>query len=530
MATGRGWILQQHGLGLAWAAAAPQRLAPPALPSRSFLSSAAPPPGPDRGSFALSKRSGIFTAMSAKLSETQNICIQRHYQKTSMKSKSCPCIESMPSEILLKIFSYLDAVSLLCIGCVNKRFYHLASDNVIWFKIYSSFFPPKRTNWKTNSVEKTAVLLSHAMIQDRELGYWKNEYIMKQIAAGKTRIIQLLKPINPYTGLPLKTKEAIKTCDLNWVIVLKDRNGKEHVMEQVDISFNDTSVTVFWYGTNWPCLDTLSTLELCGVTPLLLDQCKVPPKNGPRRRSLIAEFNLTNLTKVTTMIGSDMLVQLFHLNPGLLVGLWKKGNGIAFVTASLHHHQLIERSTLGSATIQYILPPHKPLLDDVDPEYGLHGYQLHIDMHSGGHTYMCGTFRNLFCRKDYIQNGYLRLTVISLKNNSQHLPLAGKVGFFWRTDVFKGSVQNCYMMDVTLLDETEKPFWCFSAPVYMKLSSKASCLYDYMGQNYDLNYVDSEGKVHIELVWVEETKEYYIVNLVLYLSTEKVNRWFGTKY
>ncbi|EMP35641.1 F-box only protein 15 [Chelonia mydas] len=262
----------------------------------------------------------------------------------------------MPSEILLKIFSYLDAVSLLCIGCVNKRFYHLASD---------------KTNWKTNSVEKTAVLLSHAMIQDRELGYWKNEYIMKQIAAGKTRIIQLLKPINPYTGLPLKTKEAIKTCSLNWVIVLKDRNGKEHVMEQVDISFNDTSVTVFWYGTNWPCLDTLSTLELCGVTPLLLDQCKVPPKNG-----------------------------------------------------------------------QYILPPHKPILDDVDPEYGLHGYQLHIDMHSGGHTYMCGTFRNLFCRKDYIQNGYLRLTVISLKNNSQHLPLAGKVGFFWRTDVFKGSVQT----------------------------------------------------------------------------------------
>ncbi|XP_039377358.1 F-box only protein 15 isoform X3 [Mauremys reevesii] len=517
MATGRGWILQQHSLGLAWAAAAPQRPAPPVLPSRSPPTSAAPPAGPDRGSLAvrLSKRSGIFTAMSAKLSETQNVRIQRHYQKSFMKSKFCLCIESMPSEILLKIFSYLDAVSLLCIGCVNKRFYHLAND---------------KTNWKTNSVERTAVLLSHATIQDRESGYWKNEYIMKQIATGKTRIFQLLKPINPSTGLPLKTKEAIKTYSLRWVIVLKDRNGKEHVMEQVDISYNDTSITVFWYGTNWPCLDTLSTLELCGVTPLLLDQCKVPTKNGPRRRSLIAEFNLSNLTKVTTMIGSDMVVQLFRLNPGLLVGLWKKGNGIAFVMASLHHHQLIERSTLGSATIQYILPPHKPILDDVDPEYGLHGYQLHIDMHSGGHTYICGTFRNLFCRKEYIRNGYLRLTVISLKNNSQHLPLAGKVGFFWRTDVFEGNVQNCYMMDVTLLDETEKPFWCFSAPVYMKLSSKASCLYDYMGHNYDLNYMDSEGKVHVELVWIEESKEYYIVNLVLYLSTEKVNRWFGTKY
>jgi len=35
---------------------------------------------------------------------------------------------SMPSEMLVNILSYLDAVSLLCVGCVNKRFYHLAND------------------------------------------------------------------------------------------------------------------------------------------------------------------------------------------------------------------------------------------------------------------------------------------------------------------------------------------------------------------------------------------------------------------
>ena len=34
----------------------------------------------------------------------------------------------MPSEILLKILSYLDAATLLCVGCVNRRFYHLAND------------------------------------------------------------------------------------------------------------------------------------------------------------------------------------------------------------------------------------------------------------------------------------------------------------------------------------------------------------------------------------------------------------------
>lgn len=86
------------------------------------------------------------------------------------------------------------------------------------------------------------------------------------------------------------------------------------------------------------------------------------------------------------------------------------------------------------------------------------------------------------------------------------------------------------MMDVTLLDETGKPFWCFSAPVYTELSSEASGLYDYLGHTYTTYYADSEGKVCVELVWLEETKEYFIVNLVLYISTKKVNNWYGTNY
>lgn len=59
------------------------------------------------------------------------------------------------------------------------------------------------------------------------------------------------------------------------MIILKDRNGKEHVMDQSDISFNEMSVTVCWYSAQWPCLDTLSSLQLYGVTPVLLGEDKV---------------------------------------------------------------------------------------------------------------------------------------------------------------------------------------------------------------------------------------------------------------
>ncbi|OXB53451.1 hypothetical protein ASZ78_011828 [Callipepla squamata] len=165
---------------------------------------------------------------------------------------------------------------------------------------------------------------------------------------------------------------------------------------------------------------------------------------------------------------------------------------------------------------QYVLPPNKPVLDDADPEYGLHYYNLHLDMHSGKHMCMCGTFENLFCRKviavptdamklakdvflletinNDIENGYLKLTVVSLEDNTKHIPLIGTVGLSWETAAFKGIVKSCYMMDVTVLDEARKPFWCFSAPVCMELSSNVFSLYDYMGHIYATDYADSEGK------------------------------------
>ncbi|KAF4801308.1 F-box protein 15 [Turdus rufiventris] len=388
------------------------------------------------------RRLRTFAARPGECSETVNAGIKSLYLTSPIKPKPNVCIESMPSEVLLKIFSCLDAVSLLAVGCVNKRFYELAND---------------------------------------------------------------------------------KVSGLCWIIVLKDKNGKEHIVEKPKLSFKDTSVTIFWYGTDWPCLDILSTLKLFGVTPLLPDQRIPPNKNGPRRFSLIAEYHLANLTENNVAVGADELVQLFSLSPGLLVGIWKEKNEIAFVMANLHYNRLLERSILGSATVQYVPPPNKPLLDDIDSEYGLHDYSLHLDLHGRNCMYLCGSFKCLFCRKRDIENGYLKLRVVNLKDNRKHLPIIGTLGICWETDVFKGNVKDCFVMDLTLLDETGKPFWCFSAPVRMELSAKSSGLYDYMGHIYTADYSDSEGKVCLEFVWLEETKEYIIVSLVLYVSTKKVH-------
>ncbi|XP_039092338.1 F-box only protein 15 isoform X1 [Hyaena hyaena] len=433
----------------------------------------------------------------------------------------------MPSEVLLKIFSYLDAVTLLCTGCVNRRFYHLANDNFLWIRIYSAAFSPKRSNWRVNSAEETTGSVNVPPAKDKEAGYWKKEYITKQRARVRAALAQVLKPVNPYTGLPVKTKEALRVSGLGWVIILKEKNGKEYIMEHIDLSINDSSVTITWYGKNWPRLATLSTLDLCGVTPAFMERSKTPCQSGPRWHSLIAKYNLSNLTESTT-IGGDRLIRIFCLHPGLLVGLWKREEELAFVTANLHFHQLVEKSTLGSATVPYELPPHTPLLDD-SPEYGLHGYQLHIDMHSSGVFYLCGTFRNLCTKKGYVEDGYVKIVVISFKNNTEHLPLIGKVGLSWRTDIFNGCIKTCSIMDITLLDEYGKPFWCFSSPVCLRPLGPLDGP-NFLGQTYYVDYADTEGKVHMELVWIKETEEYFIVSLALYLRVAKINQWFGTAH
>ncbi|XP_041046067.1 F-box only protein 15 isoform X2 [Carcharodon carcharias] len=377
-----------------------------------------------------------------------------------LRSASLITIESLPWEVLQQIFSYLDISSLLCAGCVSKSFYLVSNDNLIWHRIYCKYFACKRKAWKPKAVDIATEKLSKVSIQDSPAGFWKREYIRKCAGLGTRGVGQLLKPINRYTGLPSKFKEAVK----------------------------------------------------------------------PRWRSLLAEYNLTNLEESSTYIGGDKLVRLQCLYPGVLLGCWQEDGELAVIIANLHFHQLIEKSTLGSVTCQYSPAPHEPVLDDIDPEYGLHGYHCHITLHNGKSSYMSGSFHNLFCKKENILDGFLQITVISSKKESQHSTISGNLYFPWNTEFLKGNIQHCCLMDVTVLDEAEKPFWCVSSPVAMHSVCTPDIRYSYLGKRQAVDYKDPEGKVHMELMWLEEEKQYYIVNLVLYFNIKKINAWFATNY
>lgn len=66
---------------------------------------------------------------------------------------------------------------------------------------------------------------------------------------------------------------------LIWTLTFKDINGKETIIEQSDITFRDTSLTIYWNSYIWPGFQRLTTLQLHGVTQIQTD-CLRTPKNG----------------------------------------------------------------------------------------------------------------------------------------------------------------------------------------------------------------------------------------------------------
>ncbi|KAG9347921.1 hypothetical protein JZ751_003938, partial [Albula glossodonta] len=196
-------------------------------------------------------------------------------------------------------------------------------------------------------------------------------------------------------------------------------------------------MTVCWSNSTWPPFCKLSMLQLHGVKQVALD---CPTVNKPGWRSLIARHDLNDIRERSRVIGSDKLVNLLHLAPGLIIGLWRGNGSIAVVMMNLHFHKLVERSLLGSSICAYTVPEDRPPFDDVDPEYGLHGYTVHILLHNTVKHIMSGHFSQLFCKTDQIRDQHIQLKAIDKNDLSQHTPLSGKISLPWKTEGLEGCV------------------------------------------------------------------------------------------
>ncbi|XP_026148619.1 F-box only protein 15 isoform X2 [Mastacembelus armatus] len=385
-----------------------------------------------------------MAASKAVISTVRAVRTSKRADKSSPASTH-NFIERLPSEILIKILSYLDASDLFSISHINKLFFQLAND---------------------------------------------------------------------------------KNLHITWELTVTDKSGHEGTLELSWSQFFEKSLTLCWSGGgSLPNLQQISTLQLHGVRRIALS---CPGLKKPGRRSLMAKLDMQTLTEDMQVIGQDRLVELKLLQPGIVIGIWRGQCSVAFVMFTLHFHRLVERSIQGSSACPYVEPLVKAPFDDIDPEYGLHGYQLHMVLHNTVCDFMSACFSQLFCRRTQIHDGLIQLTAISKRNVFQHTPLTGNITLPWRCEALQGEVENCCIMSLTLLDEFRKPFWCFSCPVSIVLQKTVFC--DFDGEHYLIQHQDSDGQVKMEFVWMEQQKQFVLVSLVVYVTTCKVNKHFGRDY
>ncbi|XP_062841702.1 F-box only protein 15 isoform X2 [Trichomycterus rosablanca] len=310
-------------------------------------------------------------------------------RSTTRRSESY--LERLPPELIVKILSYLDAGSLFCISFVNKSFNELANDNATWYHLYSH----RRANVVTSGpVQHLTDGLDAASVQEKRKGFWRRRFF-RDLSGPHKDWRKELRVVHPYTGLPRRTAQLLRTLCIQWEITVRGVRGRENRTAHTRVYFSQASVTVSWTSGNWPTLDKPTTLEVHGVMPVPIN---CPLAFRPGRRSLL---NTAVLNKgVGTPCGSDGLVRLLYIEKGLTLGVWKDQQEVAFVLLNLHHHRLVERNLLGSSTTMYEPGRAAARFDDLDPEYGLHSYSVHTELHNTETSITSTRFTQLHCRRD----------------------------------------------------------------------------------------------------------------------------------
>ncbi|XP_045895654.1 F-box only protein 15-like isoform X4 [Micropterus dolomieu] len=438
MAAGRGQFISSFLEGLKRAPAQP-------APGRPEPGRDRRKPGPGKGQKRGKRRKRPPKAAPCSVSKTDPRCPgkQRTYfpkMKTSPTEEEA-LLERLPSDILFKILSYLDASSLFCISHVSKLFHQLANnDHVtdieipILHLLYLAEFESQ--TWKPKSADDVAPKVDPVQVEIRSAGHWRNMYFRSMAGQELNKWRKELKDISPYTGLPRQTEWVLRNLNVSWELTVRDCWGKEITLAQSRAYFFESSVIVRFSGVGLLKYHHISKIQLHGVQK---DALKGPRGRKPGWRSLISQLDVK--TQPSRLIGNDVLIKLMYLFPSFIIGIWRGQNGVAFIMVSLHFHKLVEKCLLGSPLCPYLEPVEPPLVDISDPEFGLHGYSLYFVLHNTGSEIMSGHFRQLSCHTFQIQHGLMELRVISRTDVSQHRSLSGNIKLPWKSETLEGSVE-----------------------------------------------------------------------------------------
>ncbi|XP_064599123.1 F-box only protein 15-like [Liolophura sinensis] len=438
--------------------------------------------------------------------------------KPVLMRKGRTTIDHLPDEVLYKIFSFFGAHHLLLTARVCKRWNILANDNLLWAEIFKTYAPNKK---KDTTLEPENIPFS----------FWKSQCIKRCSDQRNKDAFRHLRKLHPYTGLPRETNKILERCGIQWVLVLQDSRGEQHEMRACGNFPFCMSSLVRWYSLQSPSLREIRKIQVYSINPLFFERGRAVA-NSPYQRSLLLELELKwdSWVRTNSPTSSDDLVNLYLLPQGVMLATWKGDGELAFVAACLHHHQLVQRCLYGTRQSAFIPTLPKPVFDDVDKTYGLHDYSCTMELHHQRQSIWNQQFRRLHCKRENLVGGYAFFDLIRPDYSSDHSIISQKIVLPWKTDAFKGRLENVTILDMTILDEQGHPFWCLSSPVSLQSTSEGLS-FDYSSDGCCcIKYVEPKGKVVMELNWSPDREQYFVTRLLVAVSLQAINDWFGTLY
>lgn len=436
-------------------------------------------------------------------------------------------LNSLPDELLLKIFGFLSPEELMTCSRVNSHWSGLADDNALWRKILRRHAQKGEKNQDPSPPPNINV----------PSGYWKRKCISDASRFNSRAVLSKLKKIDPFTGLPASTKSILEKLSMKWVVAFLDEDGTEmkHSFHSDQFSFS-MSVCVRWYGVDISSfsLNRLRRIKVYAARPVLHDQAGQPLANSPCKRSLLRDVKFRSWTEWVSsqkLISQDDSLQLYSGEGEFLLGVWKNGGDLAFLALALHKHNLVQSALLGSNCEMCLCPAPKLKFDDIDKEYGLHGYSCTLELRNLRAGVWSEQFTGLFCHARDLQNGFASFQLIDPQRSYQRSSFEKQLCLPWKTEAFHGKIEGTCILDGTVLDDFGNPMWCFSSPVTLATLEVDGMYYEYDGRQGTLEFIEmSHGGVIIQCIWEEATKKYFINDLRLLLSLSHINKWFGVNY
>ncbi|XP_052817514.1 F-box only protein 15-like [Mya arenaria] len=424
-------------------------------------------------------------------------------------------VNDLPDELLLRIFNNLDIDDLLVASQVCARWNPVANDNSRWSGFYQKYGSKLRQEAGQNDLT------------------YKQLCIKGSCGRRDKMCARVLKTINPFTGLPRDSEKALKSAGVYFQMSMTDQDDNEITFRSQDVFYHQMSASVRWFDLQMPAINSIKKLSFIAMHPLFYTNEGKAMANSPFQKSLLlsVKFDWQKWLKSNKPAGFDDMVNIYSLPDGLALATWKSDGGLGYVSLGLHCNLLVKRCLQGSTLSPYDTDVHKVTLDDIDSAYGLHDYQCTIDIRTLRNSIWSQQFNSLACKKESLESGFACLPLIRKDHHCDHVILQKKIQFPWKTDAFRGIVENVVWIDVVVLDERKEPFWCVSS--LCRVSSeknKNNFDFDYTSDDaYKMSFMDERGKLEA-LMSMTDDGLYFMTQLDLKLSLDAINKWFGTSY